>query len=408
MLNQVRILRLRRPNSRIIKDVVDIIIILFLLSALVRGREIGFVQQLCSTVGFFLGLFLGSLLEPHTVALVHSPLSRSLVTLGTTLGSAFILLAVGETVGIRLKHRVREHRLNKLDNGFGAVLSMISVLVAVWLVAAIMLKLPYPEVQNDIRDSRIVRLLTNNLPDAPSVIARFGHLIDPNGFPDVFIGAEPNPPAQINLPPSSALAAAVQKDRASVVKVEGQGCGGIVEGSGFVVGDDLVATNAHVVAGVSNPYVQDTNGSHRAIPIWFDANLDFAVLRVSNLAGGPLVMSGAHVSPNSAGAVMGYPGGGGFTANPASVLEEFTASGRNIYNQGNTQRDIYEVAANIIPGNSGGPLVNTDGTVIGIVFAESTTYNQVGYALTTPQPIQELHQAIAQNHQVGTGSCAQE
>ena len=386
---------------------VDIIIIIFLVSALLRGREIGFVQQLCSTVGFFGGLLIGALLEPHTVQLVHGPLSRAFVTLGTTLGCAFILLAAGEYAGVVLKQKVQHRRLNSADNVLGALLSTVSVLVAVWLAASILIRMPYPTLQNDLRSSRIIALLTRSLPAAPNIVAGLGHLIDPNGFPDVFIGSEPNPPDHINLPSSSALNAAVEKDKASVVKIEGQGCGGIVEGSGFVVGNNLVATNAHVVAGIKHPYVQDANGTHSTTAVWFDPDLDFAVLRVSNLAGSPLVISAAKVARNTPAAVLGYPGGGGFTADPASVLDQFTASGRNIYNQGNTDRDIYEIAADIIPGNSGGPLVDAEGTVIGVVFAESTTYNHVGYALTTTQPMQEINQAAAQNQPVSTGSCAQ-
>ncbi|HSX36503.1 MAG TPA: MarP family serine protease [Patescibacteria group bacterium] len=385
---------------------IDIFIIILLLSALLRGREIGFVQQLCSSVGFFGGLLLGVLLEPHTVRLVHSSLSRALVTLSTTLGCAFILLVVGEYTGAILKQKVEKHRVNTVDNIFGSFLSAVSFLVAVWLSASILAALPYPRVQSAIRDSRIIGGLNRALPSAPNIIAGLGHLVDPNGFPNAFIGSEPSPPAKINLPPASALAAAVNQDKASVVKIEGQGCGGIVEGSGFVVGNGLVATNAHVVAGIARPYAQDANGTHSAVAVWFDPNLDFAVLRVTNLAGSPLLISASRATTGTAAAVLGYPGGGGFDAEPASVLDEFTATGRNIYNQGDTQRDIYEVGADIIPGNSGGPLVAVDGSVIGIIFAQSSTYNHVGYALTTQQAIQEISQAAAQNRPVSTGGCA--
>jgi S1-C subfamily serine protease len=104
---------------------------------------------------------------------------------------------------------------------------------------------------------------------------------------------------------------------------------------------------------------------------------------------------------------MGYPGGGPFDAGPAAVMDEFVATGRNIYGSGNTDRNVYELQANVIPGNSGGPLVNVSGTVIGIVFAESTTYNHVGYALTTPQVQTEVTHAENRNTTVSTGSCAE-
>lgn len=387
--------------------IVDLLIVLLLISAVFRGREIGFVQQLFSTVGFFGGLLLGAWLQPHTVNLVQGQASRSLVTLVTTLGMAFLLLAVGEVIGIVLKRRLQMGKLNPLDNGFGSLLSMASVLVAVWLSATVIKTLPFDGLQEQVRESKIATNLSQHLPYAPNIIAGLGHLIDPNGFPQVFTGGEPNPPAKINLPSSSQLAAAVNKDRESVVKIVGRGCGGIVDGSGFVVGDDMVATNAHVVAGIDRQFVTDSNGTHSAVAIWFDPNLDLAILRVANLAGDPLPMSSKIVPDHTPAAVMGYPGGGGFTANPASVLDQFVAAGRNIYGRGVTNRSIYEIASDVEPGNSGGPLVTADGTVVGVIFARSTTYNDVGYALTMEKVISAVSKASASGSTVDTGSCAE-
>jgi S1-C subfamily serine protease len=386
---------------------IDLAIIVFAISALFRGREIGFVRQLCSTAGFFGGLFLGAWLEPHTVGLVHTQNGRAIVTLVTTLGCALMLLTVGEYIGLRLKHGVRLKRVNAFDNGLGALLGVISLLFSIWLVAAVIGSLPFSGLQSALHDSRIISDLDKALPEAPAVIASLGHLIDPNGFPQVFIGSEPSPRTGVNLPSLGIMQAAVQSDKLSVVKVEGQGCGGIVDGSGFVVGSGLVATNAHVIAGILHPYIEDSNGTHSATVIWFDPNLDFAVLRVDNLAGKSLLISTSHVNSGTAAAILGYPGGGPFTANPAAVLDEFTATGRNIYGSGNTNRDVYEVQANIIPGNSGGPLVDKDGKVIGVVFAESTTYQHVGYALTTGQVSTEINQAGSLKQAVSTGRCAE-
>ncbi|HZL08101.1 MAG TPA: MarP family serine protease [Candidatus Dormibacteraeota bacterium] len=388
---------------------VDILIIIFAFSALLRGRDIGFVRQIGSTAGFFGGLFLGAWLEPHTVNLAHSQTSRVVVTLVTTLGCALILLSVGEYLGIKIKQRVRGRlkRVNNLDNGLGALLGTVSLLLTAWLIAAVVSTLPFPSLQSALRDSSILSTLNKKLPAAPVLIAGLGHLIDPNGFPQVFIGSEPSPPSSVNKPSYGALQAAINSDRASVVKVEGQGCGGIIEGSGFVVGPKEVATNAHVVAGIRWPYVQDGNGTHGATVIWFDPSLDFAVLRVNNLAGRPLTVSNNQVSAGTPAAVLGYPGGGPFTADPAAVLEEFTATGRDIYGHGNTNRNVYEVKADVMPGNSGGPLVAKDGTVIGVVFARSSTYQQFGYALTTDQIKSDIGQATARNRYVGTGQCAE-
>jgi S1-C subfamily serine protease len=385
---------------------IDILIILFAIGAVFRGREIGFVRQLCSTIGFFSGLFIGADLEPHTVLYAHTQIARVLITLLTTLGCALILLTIGEYVGVRLKSKVLLRPINLFDNGLGSLVSVGSLLFSVWLAASVITALPFESLQNEIHSSKIVATLNRVLPNAPTLIAELGNLIDPNGFPQVFVGSEPSPRANVNLPSLGTMAYAVNHDRGSVVKVEGQGCGGIVEGSGFVVGPGLIATNAHVVAGIRHPFVEDSNGTHSSRVIWFDPNLDFAVLRVAHLAGPSLTISSVHIVSGTPAAVLGYPGGGPFSAGTAAVLDEFTASGRNIYGTGNTNRDVFEVQATIIPGNSGGPLVAKDGSVIGIIFAESTEYQHVGYALTTPQVITELKQATSNNQTVSTGRCA--
>lgn len=387
---------------------VDILIICFIFGAIFRGREIGFVRQVCSTVGFFSGLFLGADIEPHTVASVHTQVARVIVTLITTLGCGLILLTLGEYVGVLLKSKVLLKRINPFDNGLGSLVSVASLLLSIWLAASVITSLPFPSLQQQIHDSRIVSALDKALPSAPGVIADLGNLIDPNGFPQVFIGSEPTPRTNVSLPSLGEMQYAVEHDENSVVKVAGEGCGGIVEGSGFIIGKDLVATNAHVVAGIRHPYVEDANGTHTTKVIWFDPNLDFAILKVNNLAGTTLSLSTAHIVSGTPAAVLGYPGGGPFNAGTAAVLDEFTASGKNIYGTGDTNRDVFEVSANIIPGNSGGPLVGENGAVIGIVFAESTSYQHVGYALTTPQVVSEINLAKSNQKQTAsTGKCAE-
>ncbi len=387
--------------------IVDILIVFLLLSALLRGRELGFVRQVFSALGFFVGLFIGASLQPHFVNIAHTQLSRSLITLLLTLGCAMLFLTMGEYVGVSLKLRLQRHlvAINKADVFLGAGAGALTLLITIWLIAPILVRLPFPGLQDAVRQSFIVSKLDSNLPPAPNVVAGLVNFIDPNGFPEVFAGLEPTPPSNVKLPNLGSMLPAVKADQASVVKVQGDGCGGVVEGSGFVAGDGFVVTNAHVIAGILHPAVYDNNGVHTTNIVWFDPNLDFAVLRVDNLAGKILKFNTNSVAPKSPGAVLGYPGGGSFTARPASVLEQFTAVGRNIYDKGSTKRDVLEVKAIIIPGNSGGPLINKNGEVIGVVFAESSSYNQVGYALSAPKVVSEIHQAEARNTTVSSGSC---
>lgn len=386
--------------------VIDILILLFVLSAMVRGREIGLVQQFFSTLGFFGGLFLGAKLQTFTVELASGEMTRTFITLLTTLGTALVFLMIGELTGMVLKRRIVMNRFNRVDSYLGSVVSMISVVIAVWLSAAIVRSLPYPGLQQAFQQSKIVSSVSKNLPYAPDVIASIGHLVNPNGFPQVFAGWDGGqPPENINLPSSSELAEAVAKDRESVVKIVGEGCGGIVDGSGFVATNDLVITNAHVVAGINRQYVVDGSGTHSARAVWFDPELDLAILQVDNLEGDPINIDTSPVEPGTAAAILGYPGGGAFTANPASILDQFTATGRDIYNRGTSERSVYEIGGDVEQGNSGGPLVTADGDVVGVIFARSTAYDQIGYALTADQVASALSQASARNQLVDTGSC---
>lgn len=386
---------------------VDILIILLIIGALLRGLEEGLVHQLFSAIGFFGGLFLGALIEPHVIGLAKTPISRLILTLACTLGLALVTLFLGELIGILLKRKLRPADvLNRADNFLGAAVAMIAMTALIWLSTTVITSLPYPSIKAEVKKSRVVAVLQEKLPPAPNLIADLGHLIAPNGFPDVFIGTEPAPiPA--SLPTPAMLAAAVARDQASVVKIEGRGCGGVVAGSGFVITPTEVATNAHVVAGIDAPQIIDGAGIHRATVVFFDPDLDFAVLRTSRLAGAPLTFDTSTQDHGAPGGVLGYPGGGNFEADSAAVLDEFTALGRNIYNQGRTSRDVYSVQAKIVPGNSGGPLVNLKGDVIGVVFATSTTYDNLGYALGLPAVLHEIGLAKSSTQPVSTGSCAE-
>jgi S1-C subfamily serine protease len=386
----------------------DLLIVLLVLATLARGVEMGLVRQLGSSIGFFGGLFAGAAIGAYFLKDTSmSTTSRVVLSLLMTFGTATFLSSLGEYGGMSLKRRIQQHKIDTIDRVLGACLGGVTLLAVVWLGGSFLGSLPSPFIQKQVKTSSIVAALNKELPAAPSVISKFGHIIEPNGFPEVFTGLEPRVNPNTPLPSIGELDTAVQQDRASVVKIEGHGCGGIVDGSGFVAGNGLVATNAHVVAGVPNPMIIDANGEHRTTVVWFDADLDLAVLRTTDLAGKPLQLRSQNAANGSSAAVLGYPGGGDFKADPAAIIDTFTAVGRNIYNQGETKRDVYSVKAGVVPGNSGGPLVAQDGAVIGVVFAQSTSYDKVGYALTMQRVIQEINQASSRSQAVATGTCAE-
>jgi S1-C subfamily serine protease len=387
--------------------IVDLVIVIILIYSVVRSYRSGFLRQFWSALGFFGGLIIGRLLTVFTLSLSHDVTSKALITVITIFGMAILGLSIGEYVGIRLKYQWLHTKFNRADNIIGSIFTIVLILFSLWLVASVITRLPSDNLTKDVKNSKIIGELNKLLPPAPGVISDLSHLIDPNGFPDVFIGSEPIPKGNVSLPNLGEFQTAVNKDKNSVDRIQGYGCGGIVSGSGFVIGPNLVATNAHVVAGISSPIVEDVNGHHKAQVIWFDPNLDFAVLRTTNLGGQPLGIDLSNKPSGTQGVVLGYPGGGNFSANPAAILEEPEASGRNIYDSGVTLRNVYEIQATVIPGNSGGPLIESDGKVMGVVFAQSTTYQNVGYALAMNKVANEIVQAENSNAPVSTGQCAQ-
>jgi S1-C subfamily serine protease len=384
----------------------DVVIVLFLVATVIRGFEVGFIRQFFSTAGFFGGLFLGAWAQGKFIHLAHSVDMRAFIALAFTITCALLLMGIGEYVGWMLKFKVKDTPwANRIDRFFGSGLAIVALVAALWMGAAVLRTLPNKDFQKTIRTSRIISAIESNAPSAPDVLTKVGRLIDPNGFPQVFTGLEPYIKNDTPLPDMGDMTPVVQASRTSVVKIEGRGCGGIVEGSGFVAADGYVVTNAHVVAGVASPFIIDSGGSHRATAVLFDPNLDVAVLRATGLTGTPLSLHADAMASGTSAVALGYPGGGDFTASPAAIIDRFTATGRNIYNQGQTNRDVYGIKADIVEGNSGGPLIAKDGSVVGVIFARSTTYSQVGYALTMHDVIDDVNQAKQRTTAVNTGSC---
>jgi S1-C subfamily serine protease len=176
-------------------------------------------------------------------------------------------------------------------------------------------------------------------------------------------------------------------------------------GSGFVAADDLIVTNAHVVAGVDTPVVElPGRDAREGRVVYFDPIDDLAVIAVGGLGAAPLPV----VPPVAAGAavaVQGYPLGGPFTSGAAFVLSVGSAPVPDIYDQSSTPREIYALDADVRPGNSGGPLLTDAGEVAGVVFARGADDERRGYAMTTTELLPVLAGVSADAPAVQAGSC---
>ena len=384
---------------------VDLIIILLLISAIFTGLRAGLLQLVLSAAGFIAGLLAGSWVARQAAPHFANPLGKLLVVLVIEFGLALLLAGVGELLSLRLRRRAIRLHLDSVNRAAGVVFEVLFTLVVVWIVASALGSVTNHGIGPAVRRSAIVRGLNSSLPRPPDFLAQLEKIISPNGFPDVFLGLEPQ---HTTVSPTNHVNnKAVLADEKSVVKIQGTGCGGVVFGSGFVAAKDLVVTNAHVVAGIARPQVVDRFGTYSAEPVWFDPRLDIAVLRVNDLPEPALKLSGQVLPDRDAVATLGFPGGGQLTAGNAAIIDHVTAIGRDIYNQSVVSRQIYEVQANVEPGDSGGPLLAPDGTVAGVTFARSVSQNNVGYSLLINQVQPIISRAENQTARADTGSCAQ-
>ena len=163
--------------------------------------------------------------------------------------------------------------------------------------------------------------------------------------------------------------------------MEDAACERIQDGSGFVVGEDLVVTNAHVVAGEESTEVERSDGTRVAAQVVaFDAARDLAVLSAPGLDRPALPIATAEVG--DVGGVYGHPGGGPLEISPFEIAQQVRAQGTDIYDRDRIERDVFFLATDLAPGDSGSALISPDGEVVGVAFAIAPDQDGVGYALT--------------------------
>ena len=386
-------------------NLLDVVLIVLILLAAYSGYRRGAVLQVLTFGGMLIGLFVGAIVAPQIAKLFTDPTTQAVVALVTFLAFAAIGDVVGWMIGARIWAATRRSRLAAVDAAGGSVVAVVALLLATWFVALNLANGPWPPLSREIRGSAIVRGLDRTLPEPPALLGQVRKFLGQFGFPEVFAGLPPAPGGPVRGPTNAEARRAFRAVAPSTLKVVGQACGRIQEGSSFVVAPRYVVTNAHVVAGVHAPRVQSQNGgSERATTVLFDPRLDVAVLRVAHTPPA-LALDRREVGRGAAGAVVGYPGGGSLTGVKAANRRVLHAVGRDIYGNGTVIRDIYELQAVVRPGNSGGPFVLVKGAVAGLVFAASTTDKGVGYAITSTEILPDVRRGIHRTAPVSTRGC---
>jgi hypothetical protein len=277
------------------------------------------------------------------------------------------------------------------------------------MVASPLATSPFPSVSSAIRQSTLVEAVDRAVPDeVRSVYDSLREAIDRRGLPDVL---DPLTPTQVrDVPPpdegllSTSLVASVKP---AVVKITGiaTSCSRQIDGSGFVYAPGRVMTNAHVLAGVTDPVVIAEGEEYNATPVYVDPLLDIAVLDAPNVPQAPLTFATAHADTGDDSIIMGYPGGGPFWAGPARVRDRVDISGPDFRDTTTVVRDVYALFGSVRAGNSGGPLFATDGSVLGVVFASASDDPETGYALTGPQVAEAATVGSTATAEVSTGPC---
>jgi hypothetical protein len=376
----------------------DWIIIAFTLLMAVWGYSQGLIAGALSLAGFAAGAFIGSRIGPLLLANgSHSPYAPLFALLGALMIGG--LFASGlEMLGFHLRRRLGE-RLWLIDGLGGSVLVACLGLFLAWIGGAVALQTPGArELREPIQRSAILKELNAVLPPSGAILQALARF-DP--FPAVS-----GPSANV-APPNARIARDrdVRAAGRSVVRVLGTACGLGVQGSGWVAGNGLVVTNAHVVAGQDDTTVQPRGEGQglAADAVWFDPRNDLSILRVPGLSGTPALSLRVSAKAGAPAAVLGFPENGPFDVEPARLGQTATVVTQDAYGRGPVQRAITSVRGLVRPGNSGGPAVDASGRVLATIFAAATSRRRTGYGVPGSVVRNALRRARGQ---VDTGPCA--
>ncbi len=390
---------------------VDVLVLLLALAAAVSGARQGMVTAVMSFAGVLGGAVLGVRIAPMLVERFDNLAAR--VAFGIAI--VVVLVALGETLGVWLGRLVRDRLdgdgIRQVESALGAVVQAAAALAVAWLVALPLTSASsYPGMTSAVRQSAVLQgvdtVMPQSLRQLPGELTR---LLDVSGFPDVLAPFADLPVREVGpADPALQNSAVVAEARDSVLKVRGQAtsCSRLLEGTSFVVAPERVITNAHVVAGTDEVSVETEQGTLDAEVVLYDPATDVAVLEVPGLEAPPLPLSSEEAETGEDVVVVGYPLDGPYTASPGRVRDQIELRGPNIYGTSTVLREVYTVRATVRSGNSGGPLLDLDGDVYGMVFGAAIDDQETGFALTVDEIADDVAAAPSLTEEVDTGACA--
>ncbi|TWV32795.1 MarP family serine protease [Streptomyces misionensis] len=389
-------------------DLLDLLLVLVILLYAASGYRRGLVAGCVSLAGFVGGAVVGVWALPWVTGHVaRGSAAATVLAVLTVLVPAAVGHELAGRLALRLRGGLDRGPLRVVDGIGGAAANAVAVLIVAWVAASVLSAAPSPALTTAIRDSSLLGAVQRTMPDTtPAWFSRATSALTDAGFPQVFNPFENESTARVPRPTGDSVTpAATTAAKLSTVKIEGVSGSEGREGSGFVFASQRVMTNAHVVAGIAHPSVR-VGGVGEAYParvVLFDPDRDVAVLYVPGLRA-PVLRFDTGASRGDSAVVAGYPQDGSLNLQAATVGNLVRATGQNIYSDGAVTREIYSIRSTVRPGNSGGPLLTTDGRVFGMVFARSTSDAETGYVLTAAEVAQDAQRAATATEPVDTGA----
>lgn len=388
-------------------DLLDLVLVLVIVVYAVSGYRRGLVAGCVSLAGFVGGAAVGVWVLPWVTGQVErGTATATVLAVLTVLVPAVVGHELAGRLALRLRGELDRGPLRVADGLGGAAANSVAVLIVAWVAASVLSAAPSQTLTTAIRNSTVLGAVQEAMPQTtPAWFSRATSALTEAGFPQVFNPFENESTARVARPTGDSVTpAATSAARLSTVKIEGAVGTEGREGSGFVYAPRRVMTNAHVVAGIERPSVRigGVGPSYAARVVLFDPDRDVAVLYVPDLSAPVLRFDGGAVRGDSA-VVAGYPQDGSLNLQAATVGNRLRATGQNIYSDRTVTREIYAIRSTVRPGNSGGPLLTTDGRVFGVVFARSTSDAETGYALTADEVADDARRAATATAPVDTG-----
>lgn len=388
-------------------NLLDWCLVLIVVAYALSGYWQGFITGAFATLGLLLGGLLGIWLAPHLLGEAKPSLWVSLAALFVVLICASFGQAVLQYAGTRMRDQITWQPVRALDAIGGAVLSVVAVLIVTWMLGVAVSGSRIPGIGPMVRQSEVLTRVNEVMPaEAQGLLRQFDRVVGSSFFPRYLEPFAPERIVEVSPAPRSVVRdPEVQKAELSVFKIRGNNrCGDGIEGSGFLYSPHRLMTNAHVVAGVTDPKVRVGTRDLPATVVYYNSDVDVAVLDVD--INGPVIHFNHDGTAKEPGVILGYPNDGPFDAQPARIRAEQRLRSPDIYGRGTVTREVYSLRGLVRPGNSGGPLVSRSGDVLGVIFAASVSDKQTGYALTADQVSDAAAQGLQATGRVSSGNCA--